>query len=52
MSKRDETAPRVVYAEIVDSDGLNESEGEQGEEEPNEDSLVPAMPVRRKRKLP
>jgi len=53
MNKHDEEGPRVIYAECVDSDGLEESEAEEGaEDEINEDSMIEAMPVRRKRKLP
>lgn len=53
MNKHDEDAPRVIYAQVVDSDDMEESEPEEGaEEEINEDSLIQEMPVRRKRKLP
>jgi len=57
MNKRDkidndmETGPRVIYAEVVDSEGLEESEGEGEDQEINDDSLIKEMPVRRKRKL-
>jgi hypothetical protein len=42
MNKHDEQdAPRVIYAEVVDSDGLEESEAGEGmEDEVNEDSLI------------
>jgi hypothetical protein len=58
MKKRDKnnddemaSAPRVIFAEVVDSEGLEESEADD-EEFPNEDSLIKDAPVRRKRKLP
>ena len=55
MNKHDEQAdaPRVIYAQVCDSDDLEESEAEEGmESEMNEDSLIQEMPIRRKRKLP
>ena len=53
MNKHDEEGPRVIYAQVVDSDDMEESEVDEGpEDEINEQSLIEAMPVRRKRKLP
>ena len=43
MNKHDEQAgtPRVIYAQVCDSDDLEESEAEEGmESEMNEDSLI------------
>ena len=45
--------PKVVYAQLADSDDFEEPEDENAEMlSGNEDSLIQDMPVRRKRKLP
>lgn len=45
--------PKVVYAQLADSDDFEEPEDENAEIlNGNEDSLILDMPVRRKRKLP
>jgi hypothetical protein len=33
MNKHDEEGPRVIYAQVVDSDGMEESEVDEGAED-------------------
>ena len=50
-SENGDKAPKVVYAQVVDSDELEEDQGSEEGSLVNDASFIQDLPVKRKRKL-